>query len=86
MPDLQHLTAAAETCSATPHTPKGVVVQQMHCFPAEPLQHLRCSKCSIMEQVVNKQGSWEVDGRWLPGMTLATSRTANARNGSNVEA
>lgn len=26
--DLQHLNAAAERCSATPHTPKGVVVQQ----------------------------------------------------------
>jgi hypothetical protein len=32
MRDLQHSTAAAERCSATPHTPKGVVVQQMHCF------------------------------------------------------
>ena len=29
MSDLQHPTAAAEQCSATPHTPKGVVVQQL---------------------------------------------------------
>jgi hypothetical protein len=29
MSDLQHPTAAAEGCSATPHTPKGVVVQQL---------------------------------------------------------
>lgn len=29
MSDLQRLTAAAERCSATPHTPKGVVVQQL---------------------------------------------------------
>jgi hypothetical protein len=37
MPDLQHHTAAAERCSATPHTPKGVVVQQMHCFTCSTL-------------------------------------------------
>jgi hypothetical protein len=34
---LQHLTAAAERCSAAPHTPKGVVVQQMHRFTCSTL-------------------------------------------------
>ena len=37
MSDLQHLAAAAERCSATPHTPKGVVVQQMHCITCRTL-------------------------------------------------
>ena len=37
MSELQHLTAAAERCNATPHTPKGVVVQQMHCFTCSTL-------------------------------------------------
>ena len=41
MSDLQHLTAAAERCSATPHTPKGVVVQQMHCFTCRTLAALQ---------------------------------------------
>jgi hypothetical protein len=49
MSNLQHLTTAPETPSATPHTPKGVVVQQMHCHTCRTLAAPRVQQVQHFE-------------------------------------
>jgi hypothetical protein len=51
MSDLQHFSAAPETCTATPHTPKGVVVQQMHCFTCRTLAAPRVQQAQHCEEL-----------------------------------
>ena len=57
MSDLQHPTAATERCSATPHTPKGVVVQQMLCSTCSTLAAPQVQQCSRLGTGTEHRGN-----------------------------